>query len=76
VQLGARGDKYMRRTTILLALLFSTSALCNAENLQTALEQAVNKKDGQQVEILLNKGADAFSPRGTQPSIFQEAIFR
>lgn len=42
---------------------------------QASLEEAVQQRDGRRVEALLNRGADAFSPRGDRPSIFEEAVF-
>jgi hypothetical protein len=46
-----------------------------SEDPQKTLERAVREKDAKSVETSLTKGADPFTIRSNQPSIFQEVIF-
>jgi hypothetical protein len=62
--------------TLRIAVLLLLVPLLNClRNLQASLEKAVHDGDGQKVEALLNRGADAFSDRGPNPSIFKLAVF-
>jgi hypothetical protein len=67
----------MKTQQPLIIIAFISAAMLSgcSRNLQISLEKAVHNKDGAGVEALLGKGADAFSVRGKQPSIFKEAVF-
>lgn len=60
-----------------LVLLAVAAALpgCSGDDPQASLERAIQQRDGERVATLLDRGADAFAPRGDRPSLFAEAVF-